>query len=136
MRLEIHQPEDKGSLDMLTIGVHGFAIWRSNTKDAGNENILKARDKEECRVLVIESFELFVIHIGLSVPVQVSSPSRPHSVLAYQDCLRTHTKTNNCTAALMIICPMILVKTFFDTKLAVGLFGCNLGYGNVRPTDK
>jgi hypothetical protein len=29
---------------------------------------------------------------------------------------------------------MILVKTFLDTKLAVGRFGWILGYGRVRPT--
>jgi hypothetical protein len=29
---------------------------------------------------------------------------------------------------------MILVRTFLDTRLAVGRFGWILGYGNVRPT--
>ena len=31
---------------------------------------------------------------------------------------------------------MILVKTFFETRLAVGRFGWILGYGNVRPTER
>lgn len=34
----------------------------------------------------------------------------------------------------MTICPMMLARTFFDTRLAVGLFGWILGYGSVRPT--
>jgi hypothetical protein len=33
-----------------------------------------------------------------------------------------------------MVCPMMLVNTFFDTKLAVGRLGCIFGYGKVRPT--
>ena len=36
----------------------------------------------------------------------------------------------------MIIWPIILASTFFDTKLAVGRVGKILGYGNVLPTTK
>jgi hypothetical protein len=36
----------------------------------------------------------------------------------------------------MMVCPTILVNTFFDTKLDVGLFGTIRWYGKVLPTVK
>jgi hypothetical protein len=43
-----------------------------------------------------------------------------HSLISHHVCALTQSKAQNCTMAAMRICPMILVKTFFDTRLAVG----------------
>ena len=53
----------------------------------------------------------------------------------YQGWRRTQKNAQNCVALVMIIWPMMLARTFLDTRLAVGLLGCIIGYGNVRPTD-
>ncbi len=66
---------------------------------------------------------------------RVNFPSLFHaSADPYHDCERTQKNAQNCTAEVMTICPTMLARTFFDTKLAVGLFGCIRGYGSVRPT--
>ena len=36
---------------------------------------------------------------------------------------------------MITIWPTILANTFFETRLAVGLFGYIRGYGRVRPTE-
>ena len=37
---------------------------------------------------------------------------------------------------VIMICPIMLVNTFLDTRLAVGLLGNIRGKGRVRPTSK
>jgi hypothetical protein len=42
----------------------------------------------------------------------------------YQGWSRTQKNAQNCAALVMMIWPMILARTFLDTRLAVGLFEC------------
>jgi hypothetical protein len=53
----------------------------------------------------------------------------------YHSCCLTQKKSQNCTALVITTCPIMLANTFFDIKLAVGLFGKTRGYGSVLPTD-
>ena len=45
----------------------------------------------------------------------------------YQGWLRTQKNAQNWAALVMMIWPMILARTFLDTRLAVGLLGCIIG---------
>jgi hypothetical protein len=54
----------------------------------------------------------------------------------YQGWLRTQKNAQNCAVLVITIWPMMLARTFLDTRLAVGLLGCIQGYGSVRPTIK
>jgi hypothetical protein len=45
----------------------------------------------------------------------------------YQGWFRTQKKAQNCAALVITICPMMLARTFLDTRLAVGLLGCIMG---------
>lgn len=45
----------------------------------------------------------------------------------YQGWLRTQKNAQNWAALVMMIWPMILARTFLDTRLAVGLLGCIMG---------
>lgn len=42
------------------------------------------------------------------------------SLTPYHVCDLTQLKAQNCVMTVMMICPMMLVKTFFETRLAVG----------------
>ena len=56
---------------------------------------------------------------GVYLP-RVSHGSNKRSLISHHVCALTQSKAQNCTAAVMRTCPMILVKTFFETRLAVG----------------
>jgi len=45
----------------------------------------------------------------------------------YQGWPRTQKNAQNWAALVMMIWPMILARTFLDTRLAVGLLGCIMG---------
>lgn len=51
-----------------TVRVNGSAVWRPNTKHAGDQDILEAREQEQGRVLVVERFELFIVDVWRSIP--------------------------------------------------------------------
>ena len=52
----------------------------------------------------------------------------------YHGCRRTAIKTSLCTMAQMAICPTRGVKTFRDTRLAVGCFLVRKGKGPAQLT--
>lgn len=54
-------------------------------------------------------------------------PNKHSSMIPYHVCALTQWKAQNCAMAIMRICPMILVKTFFETRLAVGRLICRTG---------
>lgn len=45
----------------------------------------------------------------------------------YHGWLRTQKNAQNWAALVMMIWPVILARTFLDTRLAVGLLGCIMG---------
>lgn len=52
----------------------------------------------------------------------------------YQLCLLTALKQINCSKNAKAIWPSRGVRTFLDTRLAVGLLGQRTGYGPLHPT--
>lgn len=56
--------------EQLTIRVDGLAVWRTNAEYTRDQDVLEARDEEQCRVFKVERFELVDISIGLRVPIK------------------------------------------------------------------
>lgn len=64
----------------------------------------------------------------------VRKERRKPCACTYHDCDRTQKYAQNWKAPVISTWPMMLHRTFLETRLAVGPFGKIRGYGRVRPT--
>jgi hypothetical protein len=120
-----------------TIGPHRFAVWRSNRKNRSNEDILKGRDQEQHCVFVIIRLQMvsFGIRNRWFVPARIIDYEHNYfSNRSHHACPRTQKYTQVCIPALHKIWPIMLIKTFGETRFAVGRLVCSDSNGRVRPT--